>query len=771
LAGRHVTDQQMRLFMSLRRTHSPAVAGAKAGFSSSAAYRFEKDPRLPTQKKSPRERRRADPFADVWENDVLPMLKAAPGLRPISVFEELCRRHPELGSGTRRTLERRIRAWRAVNGPDREVIFRQEHPPGRMGLSDFTEVADLGITIAGQSLDCRLYHFRLPFSGFEHAHVVLGGESFVALAEGLQNALWSLGGVPEQHRSDSLSAAFRNLGADAKEDLTTRYEAFCDHYGMTPTRNNPGVSHENGSIESAHGHLKRALADALLLRASRDFDDLPAWRGFVDEIVGRGNARNAKRIDQERMALKKLPVRKTADYEEVNVDVTTSSAFTLRKVFYSVPSRLIGHRLRVRLYDDRLECFQGATHIITLRRGRAQPSGKHGHVIDYRHVIHSLRRKPMALLNLVYRDQLFPRRAYALAFEALLAELGERAACRAMVGLLALAHERACEAELGVVLQSALDDGILPDLKALIERFRPKDMAAAGRHRHAALARHLRPNRRKRGRSRMNATVKIDAARVELLLSELRLPGIKLIWAALAETADKEGWPAARFLAALAEQEMVERSRRRFERHLEEARLPPGKTLDAFDFDAVPTISKAQVQALAAGDAWLEKGANLLCFGPPGGGKSHLAAALGMALIEKGWRVLFTRTTDLVQKLQIARRDLVLEAAIAKLDKYHLLILDDLAYVTKDQAETSVLFELISARYERRSILITANQPFGEWGKIFPDQAMTLAAIDRLVHHAMILEMNVDSYRRKEAVDKARGAGRPPTRATIKGSS
>ena len=211
--------------MSLRRTHSPAVAGAKAGFSISAAYRFEKDPRLPTQKKSPRERRRADPFADVWENDVLPMLKAAPGLRPISVFEELCRRHPELGSGTRRTLERRIRAWRAVNGPDREVIFRQEHPPGRMGLSDFTEVADLGVTIAGQSLDCRLYHFRLPFSGFEHAHVVLGGESFVALAEGLQNALWSLGGAPEQHRSDSLSAAFRNLGVEAKEDLTTRYEA------------------------------------------------------------------------------------------------------------------------------------------------------------------------------------------------------------------------------------------------------------------------------------------------------------------------------------------------------------------------------------------------------------------------------------------------------------------------------------------------------------------------------------------------------------------
>ena len=208
--------------MNLRRNHSPAIAGAKAGFSTATGYRFETDPRLPSQKKTRRERRRADPFADVWDNEAVPMLKAAPGLRSIAVFEELCRRHPDLGAGTRRTLERRIRAWRAVNGPDREVIFRQEHPPGRMGLSDFTEVADLGVTIAGQILDCRLYHFRLPFSGFEHAHVVLGGESFVALAEGLQNALWALGGAPEQHRSDSLSAAFRNLDADAREDLTKR---------------------------------------------------------------------------------------------------------------------------------------------------------------------------------------------------------------------------------------------------------------------------------------------------------------------------------------------------------------------------------------------------------------------------------------------------------------------------------------------------------------------------------------------------------------------
>jgi DNA replication protein DnaC len=266
----------------------------------------------------------------------------------------------------------------------------------------------------------------------------------------------------------------------------------------------------------------------------------------------------------------------------------------------------------------------------------------------------------------------------------------------------------------------------------------------------------------------MTMTQPIDAQRLTLILNDLRLPAIKHNWPEMAARSDKEGWPAARFLAALAEHEIAERDRRRIERHLGEAKLPPGKTLDSFAFDAVPMISRAQVMAICAGDGWLEQGANLILFGPPGGGKSHLAAAIGLALIENGWRVLFTRTSDLVQRLQVARRELTLEAAIARLDKYHLLILDDMAYVTKDQAETSVLFELISARYEQRSMLITANQPFGEWNRIFPDPAMTLAAVDRLVHHATIFEMNVESYRRRTAVQRRTGAGRPPTYATIK---
>ena len=457
--------------MKFRQTDTPGVAAAKAGFSTATAYRIEHDRRLPSQKKAPRGRRRPDPLAAVWDSEVVPLLNNAPDMRPVAIFEELRRRHPETDIGVRRTLERRIRGWRALNGAEQDIVFRQEHPPGRVGLSDFTSTGDLGIRIAGVPLDHRLYHFRLAFSGWEHGHVVLGGESFVALAEGLQNALWALGGAPLHHRSDSLSAAFRNLDADARQDQTRRYEALCAHYRMEPTRNNRGLAHENGSIESPHGHLKRALEDALLLRGSRDFDTLGAYRRFVDEVVGRRNARNRKRLEAERPALQELPAHRTTDYEETIVTVTRTSGFVLKKVFYIVPSRLIGHRLRVRLYDDRLECFLGATPLMTLRRGRPQANGKHGHVVDYRHVIHALRRKPMALLNLVYRDQLFPRVAYQRAFEALLSASGEEQACRTIVGLLALAHDQACEAELAETIDTELAAGRLPDLDKLGRRF------------------------------------------------------------------------------------------------------------------------------------------------------------------------------------------------------------------------------------------------------------------------------------------------------------
>jgi hypothetical protein len=256
-------------------------------------------------------------------------------------------------------------------------------------------------------------------------------------------------------------------------DLTSRYDALCAHYHMDPTRNNRGVAHENGSIESAPGHLKSAVRDALLLRGAVDFADLAAYRRFIDEIVSRKNARNGKRIDAERALLQPLPPARTCDYEETFVYVTSSGGFTLRKVFYTVPSWLIGYRVRVRLYDDRLELLLGATLLMTLQRGRSGASGKHGHIVDYHHVIHALRRKPMALLSLVYRDQLFPRQAYRTMFEFLCQELPERAACKLMVALLSLAHDRSCEAQLTGVLADDLQQRRLPDILALLQRFAP----------------------------------------------------------------------------------------------------------------------------------------------------------------------------------------------------------------------------------------------------------------------------------------------------------
>lgn len=311
MPGTHITDQQAKLYMNLRRTHSRQTAAAKAGFSVTTGARIEADPRLPSQRQTPRGRRRPDPLAPYWDSEIVSMLQATPGLRPITVLGEMQRRHAAFSADLRRTLERRIRLWQALHSPEREVIFCQEHPPGLQGLSDFTDASVLGISIAGVPLEHRLYHFRLAFSGWEHVRVVLGGESFVALAEGMQNALWALGGAPAEHRSDSLSAAFRNLEREAVADLTHRYEELCAHYGMTPTRNNVGVAHENGSIEGPHAHLKGALQQAILLRGGGDFADLDDYRRFVDEVVGRANATRRKALEVERAQLKKLPPRRT----------------------------------------------------------------------------------------------------------------------------------------------------------------------------------------------------------------------------------------------------------------------------------------------------------------------------------------------------------------------------------------------------------------------------------------------------------------------------
>ncbi len=244
-------------------------------------------------------------------------------------------------------------------------------------------------------------------------------------------------------------------------------------YGMAPTRNNAGIAHESGSIESAHGHLKRALDDGLLLRGTRDFASLDAYRAFVDEIVGRRNANLAKRIALEKEALPPLPKCRTTDFEEKVIPVTSSGGSILRRVFYTVPSRLIGHRLRVRIFDDPLECFLGVTPVVTLRRGRPVSESQGGHVVDYRHVIHALRRKPMALRQPRLSRPALPARGLQTSVRDHAGADGRRA-CKVTVELLALAHERAYEAELAKAITIDLDTGQLPDLAALRDRFRPE---------------------------------------------------------------------------------------------------------------------------------------------------------------------------------------------------------------------------------------------------------------------------------------------------------
>lgn len=246
-----------------------------------------------------------------------------------------------------------------------------------------------------------------------------------------------------------------------------------------------------------------------------------------------------------------------------------------------------------------------------------------------------------------------------------------------------------------------------------------------------------------------------EAAILPLLLKQLRLPTMSRLWKELNKEAVQHGWTPLRYLTALCEHEISHRDSRKLARYMTEAQLPRSKSMETFDFTVVPSLNKGQVSAFASGDIWIKSGRNLLIFGPSGVGKTHLAAAIGEKLVESGYRIFFTRTTDLVQKLQTAKRELNLPSAIGKLNKYDCIILDDIGYVQKDQNETSVLFELICERYENKSLLITCNQVFAEWDKIFIDKSMAVAAVDRLIHHATIFELNVESYRKRTALTRA----------------
>lgn len=473
MPGTKITDHQVSKYKAERKRATQEIAAAKTGISVRSARRIEQATGLPSQRGERVWRTRTDPLAGVWDEEVVPLLESEPGLLGTTLFEELQRRHPErFEPGVVRTLQRRVRAWRAVSGGERETYFAQAHPPGRFALSDFTVADELNVSIAGMAFPHRLYQFALAYSGWRYAEIVHGGESYMALASGLQNALWAIGGVTEEHRTDSLSAAFNNLAEE--EQLTTRYAALCLHYGMRASRNNLGVSHENGAIESRQGSLKVALAQALLLRGHRDFACEPDYRRFVADIVARLNHRVRHKTAEERLRLLPLPARRTSEFEEVDARVTKFGTFTVKRILYSTHSRLIGHRLKVRLYADRIEGWLGGTCVMEAPRGRVAAGQQRGKVIDYRHLLPALRRKPGAFARWVLRDEMFPRDEYRRTWERLQEGLSERQACKTMVGLLDLAARGACEADLAQVLAGLLQAGTLPDLPGLEERFAPR---------------------------------------------------------------------------------------------------------------------------------------------------------------------------------------------------------------------------------------------------------------------------------------------------------
>jgi hypothetical protein len=472
MPGQRITDEQVNQYKKLRGTLRQETAAAKSGMSVRTARRVERAATLPSQVPRRAWRTRLDPLALLWESEIVPLLRQAPGLTAVTVFEELERRQPgRLAGGTLRTLQRRMRIWRALEGEEREVFFAQAHEPGRLGLSDFTDAKELAVTLGGEPLVHRLYQFALAYSGWRHVEVILGGESWVALSVGLQNALWALGGVPAQHRTDSLSAAFNNLAE--QEELTRRYDELCERYGMRATRNNLGASHENGSIESRQGTLKRALQQALLLRGSREFAQLSEYRHFVAEVALRFNARTHQALRIERPCLQQLPARRTTDYEEIDARVTKFALIAVKSVTYSVPSRLVGHRLKVRVYEDRIEGYLGEHRVLETPRLRRTGLVPHPRHIDFRHLLPALKRKPAALIRWRLRDALFPRSEYAQTWQVLIERLPEVRAARLMIGLLEIAAD-GCEVLLAQELAALLARQQLPDLPTLRERFFPR---------------------------------------------------------------------------------------------------------------------------------------------------------------------------------------------------------------------------------------------------------------------------------------------------------
>jgi hypothetical protein len=437
------TNSEVHLMLRERKNGKTLEqAAARAGMSVPTARKYLRTAKLPSSLKQPRTyRTRTNPFATDWPW-VEQQLQRDPALQAKTLFGLMCERTPEhYAPGQLRTFQRHVASWRALHGPEREVIFEQVHQPGRLAQSDFTHMDDLGITLGGVPFPHLLFHLVLTYSNVE-AMTICFSESFEALAEGLETCLWQIGGVPQQHRTDNLSAAVRAIGPAHQRDWTERYAALMAHYGMTPTANTPGEAHENGDVEQAHFRIKDVIDQALRVRGSRDFADRSAYANWLQELVRRRNQTRTVRWSDELPALRPLPKTPLHPCRELQVVVSRFSTIRVLHNTYSVPSRLIGTTLTVRVRAEVLELYVGTTCTLTLPRLH----GRYGARIDYRHLIWSLVRKPGAFAQYRFRDELFP----TLAFRKLYDTLAEKLPARADREYLRILHLAASTSEVDV---------------------------------------------------------------------------------------------------------------------------------------------------------------------------------------------------------------------------------------------------------------------------------------------------------------------------------
>jgi len=458
MSGKTIQTYQIRVYMNAREIGLRQVdAAAIAEFSERSGQRIEAGEHQPNRGRVHDWRSSADPLAGVWENELEPMLRQQPRLKPMTLFEYLQDRYPGKYPQVLRTLQRRVQTWKVLHGESPEVMFELRHEPGMMGLSDFTELKGVEVTIKGQPFEHLIYHYRLAYSGWQYAQIIQGGESLIALSEGLQNALTACGGVPKQHRTDSLSAAYRNMGGGRNKPLTRLYDELCDHYRMQPTRNNTGIAHENGSIESPHGHLKNRIEQALLLRGSFDFASISEYQALIDGAVNRLNLQCQRKFETEKPHLQPLPKYRVADYEVLTARVSSRSTIEVRCVLYTVPSRLIGRALELHLHHDRIIGYLGNQVVVELPRIRVMDKAKRRtRCINYRHVIEGLRRKPRAFLYCTWQQELLPSDHYRDLWGQLKMQFEPDSAALLMVEALYIAATQDKETAVAAYVQTQL---------------------------------------------------------------------------------------------------------------------------------------------------------------------------------------------------------------------------------------------------------------------------------------------------------------------------